>query len=269
LRSWSIDAEDWSHYLADVLLINGIIWEKTTFPFMIGDWWLCYLMVYLLVWSPMHQALYYSTKSVLWTVFTIAYVLAIPSAVLEWYWFGEMAPWVLIQYWPAFVMGQALAAWLVNTCMQQKSTTFPPMYVMRPVHELPLPARFGTTLSLMLFGIIAFSFSPNDKLPLLRKPVAPLLLKGGLLPFLAMMVTGLACEVDPIAKLFARFPFRWTEKLYFTTFILQVPIHNTVKDLTGWEGLSWTFSASLLVASILGHFLFERPWRQLLGLRVK
>jgi len=269
LRYWSIYAEDWAHYMANVLLIQGLIWETEGFPYMLGDWWLSFLMVYLLAWTPMHQVLVNSTNSVLWTLFTLAFAICVPSAILEWYFMGDLGLFVLIQYWPAFVFGQALATWFVRNCMIQKSHTDEPLYAVRPVHEIPTLVRFGVTLSFFVLGIMFFVFGPNDRLPLLRKSISPLLLKGGLLPLLGLMVASLACEVDPISKLFARTPFRWTEKLAFANFILQVPIHNTVKDWTGWNGFTWTFSGCLLLSSILGHVLLERPWRRLLGERVK
>lgn len=269
LRIWSVDAEDWAHYMADVLLINGIIWEEPAFPYLRGEWWLCYLMVYLLAWAPMNHVITNSANSVLWTIFTMAWGLVFPSAILEWYFMEDWAPWVLIQYWPSFVFGQAVATWFTRNCMQQKLAAAERLWVMRPVHEIPLMVRFGATVSLFTLGIMFFIISPYARVPLLRKPIAPLFLKGGLLPVLGLLVAGLACEVDPIAKLFARTPFRWAEKIAFTNFILQVPIHNTVKDWTGWDGLTWTYSACLLVSSILGHFVLEKPWRKLLGIREK
>jgi len=124
-------------------------------------------------------------------------------------------------------------------------------------------------VSFLIFGLAFFSFSPYDNLPLLKKPITPFLIKGGLLPLQGLMIAGLACEVDPMAKLFARKPFRWAEKLALTSFILQVPIHNCVKDLTGWDGLTWTFCGILVAASIAAHVLLERPWRRFLGIRDK
>jgi len=269
LRFWSVYAEDWSHYMANTLLIQGLVWKEESFPYMMGDWWLSYLMVYLLAWAPMHQVLATSTNSVIWTLFTIAFLIAFPSAVLEWYFMTDMGVFSLIQYWPAFVFGQALATWLVNNCMIQKSATVEPLYDLRPVHELPAMVRFGVTLSISGLGVVFCLFGPDDVVPLLNKPLAPMLLKGGLLPLLGLMVASMACEVDPIAKLFARTPFRWTEKLALSNFILQAPVHYTVRDLTGWTGNTWTFSGCLFVSSILGHLFIERPWRRLLGLRDK
>jgi len=268
LRIWSINAEDWTHYMAGLLLIDGVIFEPGTFPFLRGSWWLCFLMVYMVIWFPMYQVLSNSTNSVIWTLFTISTIIVIPSMIMEWY-FMDMAFFAAIQYWPSFVFGQALATWFVRNCMTQKAYTTEQVYVMRPVHELPIQVRFGPTFSFLFLGIVFFCCSPYDKVVLLKKPIAPLLLKGGLLPLQGILIAGLACEVDPVAKLFARKPFRWGDKLALTTFILQTPIHNTIQDWTGWHELTWTFSAALFVASVIGHWLVERPWRSFLGMRQK
>jgi hypothetical protein len=269
LRLWSMEAEDWTHYLASLLLIDGFIFEPDTFPFVRGSWWLCFLMVYLVVWFPLHQVLNNSTNSVIWTLYTIATIIVIPSSILEWYFMKEMSLFTMIQYWPSFVFGQALATWFVRNCMAQKAFTTEQVYVMRPVHEIPVQVRFGPTIGFLFLGIIFFSISPYDKLVLLKRPCAPLFLKGGLLPLMGIMVAGLAAEVDPLAKLFARRPFRWGEKLALTTFILQTPVHNTIQDWTGWDGLTWTFSGSLLLVSIAAYWFVERNYRHFLMLRAK
>lgn len=276
VRLWSGRAEDWSHYMADVLLIHGIMWEEEYFPFLKGDWWLCFLTAYLLIWAPMHQVLVDSTWSVLWTLFYIAWLVALPSAIIEWYFMGRFPFFAMIQFWPSFVFGQGLACWFVKSCMKKIPVAITPgsaktgeVYVMLDVHDIPPPVRFGCTVSFLIFGLAFFSFSPYDNLPLLKKPITPFLIKGGLLPLQGLMIAGLACEVDPMAKLFARKPFRWAEKLALTSFILQVPIHNCVKDLTGWDGLTWTFCGILVAASIAAHVLLERPWRRFLGIRDK
>lgn len=320
VRLSSLEAEDWSQYLADMFLIRGWIWSANDgFPYMIGDWWMCFLMVYLLLFSPMHQVLVSCTNSVLWTMLTVACMCVIPFSLLEWY-CAETSPLMsLVQYWPTFILGQALAVWFVRNCMQQKAVATsslaagwaaqsPPVstissarplgkrfggfgksqpidrgiekqlktwepgavtYVMRPVHEIPAPCRFGVTLSSVVLGLSFFSFSPYDMVPIINKPVLPLLLKGGLAPVQGLLVLGLACECDPMAKVFARKPFRYAERLAFTTFVFQVPIHNAVSDFTGWDGLTWTFTITLAIFSIFAHYYMEQPWRRLLGLKDK
>jgi len=265
-NAWTITAEDWSHYLGKVLLINGVIWPDTSFPYSMVSRWLSYLTVYLLAWSPMQEVLYSCKNSVLWTLFIIACLVVIPSAIMEWYFFADTPLWVLFQYWPSFIFGQALAVWFVRNCMDRAPGSGTPS-VMKPVHEIPVWVRFGPTLAFAVLGTFGFCFSPYDRLPLLRKPVAPLLLKGGLIPLMGVMVAGLACQVDPVARLFARAPFRWAQKLCLMTFLLQAPVHNTIQQWTGWSGLTWTFSTSLLMASILGHTFLEQPWRAVLRKR--
>jgi len=269
LRSFSTDAEDWAHVVGDLLLVQGLVWEESGFPFVVGGWWLSFLMVYLVMWSPLHQVISNSSNSVLWTIFTIAYGLMFPVAIFEWMFAMHSGFWVCVTYWPSFVFGQGLAVWFVRQCMEETRSRSEPGFAMRPAHEIPLAGRLGATLSLLILCVLFFSFSPYDNVPLTSWPLMPLLMHGGLLPLLGMMVVGLAAGVDPIAKLFARAPLRWTEKIAFATFILQVPVHNTVRDLTGWGGLTWTFSASLLAASVLCHALVERPWRQVWGVRAK
>jgi len=268
--SWTITAEDWSHYLSKVLLINGVIWSDTSFPNSVVSRWLSYLMVYLLAWSPMQEVIHSCKNAVLWTLFTIACLAAVPSAMMEWYFFPDAPFWVMLQYWPSFVFGQALAAWFVRNCMNRvPSSGTAPALVMKPVHDIPFWVRCGPTLAFAVLGTFAFCFSPYDRLPLLGKPVTPLLLKGGLIPLMGVMVAGLACQVDPVAKLLARAPFRWAEKLCLMTFLLQAPVHNAIRHWTGWNGLTWTFSTSLLMASILGHTFLEQPWRAALRLPEK
>lgn len=273
----SVDAEDWAHFLGSLLLVDGLIWEEPGFPYLHGCQWLSFLAVYLLLWGPMHQVLVNSTNSVIWTLFTIAFLVVIPSVIMEWYFMGEWTLFVLIQYWPTFIFGQALATWLVRNCMQQRPVgasvasgwVAEDAWVLRPVHEIPNTVRFGATLGMATLGLMYFCFSLKDDVPLFRRPVAPLLLKGCLLPLLGLLTAGLACEVDPVAKLFARAPFRWAGRVTFMTFILQDPVHEAVEAWTGWEGLTWTYSTCLLVTSILGHVLLERPWCWLLGAGVR
>jgi hypothetical protein len=272
-RAWTVNAEEWCHYLGNMVLINGLIWSEPSFPYAMVGQWLSFLAVYLMGWSQMHQVIN-SESYVVWTLFRIACLIAIPSAIMEWYFLADTPLWVLVQYWPSFCFGQALATWFSQKCMRQRTCGPSPgeprrVWAMRPEHEIPLPVRLGPTVSFLVLGVSAFSFSPHDLLPLIKKPVAPLVLKGGLLPLMGIMVAGLACQADPIAKLFARAPFRWAEKVCLMTFILQAPVHYGVQDWTGWGDLTWTFSTSLLLASILGHAFLEQPWRALLGVRAK
>lgn len=276
LKVWSTRAEDWSHYMANVLLIHGVIWDESYFPFMLGDWWLSFLMIYFLTFSPMYGVLSTCANSVLWTMFTLAFVVAVPSAILEWHMFGDFPPFFLLQYWPLFIFGQALAVWFVRTCMQQRaavvakgSSHMTTVWVVRPVHEIPPLVRFGMTLSSLILGIMFFTFSPYDKLPLIRREVLPLMIKGGLAPLQGLMIVGLACEVDPMAKLLARKPFRWADKLVLTTFIFQVPVHNAVKDAFGWEGFTVAFVFALFIFSMLAYATVEMPWRRFLHVRAK
>merc|ERR1740138_1156862 len=60
LQWYSYDAEDWTHYVAGLLLISGLIWTPhnhsnsvgigmaTGWPYFFQDQYLCFLMVYLL-----------------------------------------------------------------------------------------------------------------------------------------------------------------------------------------------------------------------------
>lgn len=274
-RLWSIEAEDWSHYVANMMLINGVMWHRDSFPFVVGDWWLSFLMIYLLTWAPMLQVLSTSSNSVLRILFTIAFVVAIPSAVLEWYCNAGSPLFQLFQYWPSFLFGQALAMWFVRNNLQQKAVahrgpgTVGSVYVLRPVHELPLACRLGATVSLLVLGLFFFSFSPYDRVPFFDKPITPLLLKGGLVPLQGLMIVGLASECDPMAKLFARRPFCYADRLPLTTFIFQVPIHNFIQDLSGLDGMTWAFSITLFLFSILSYELFEKPWRSVMRMREK
>merc|ERR1740138_1332200 len=89
VRSWTITAEDWAHYLGHMLLINGLIWPDSSYPNALVGQWLSFLMVYLALWFPMYQVFNSSTNSVIWTLFTIACLVVIPSAIMEWYFFAD------------------------------------------------------------------------------------------------------------------------------------------------------------------------------------
>lgn len=266
-QAWTITAEDWSEYLAHTMLVSGIIWNEQSFPKSMVGQWLSYLTVYMMAWSPMYQVFYSSTNSVIWTLFTMSCLIAIPSAIMEWFFFADAPQLALLQYWPTFCFGQALATWLVRNCLEQRAPGQP--WVIKPMREISLWVRFGPTLGFTVLGIFAFTFSPYDRVPLLRKPVAPLILKGGLLPLMGIMVAGMAIEVDPIAKLFARAPFRWAEKICLMTFVLQKPVHSTMQSVTGYDGLTWTYVSSLILTAILAHAFLEQPWRAFLGIREK
>lgn len=266
-QAWTITAEDWSEYLAHTMLVSGIIWNEQSFPKSMVGQWLSYLTVYMMAWSPMYQVFYQSTNSVIWTLFTMSCLIVIPSAIMEWFFFADAPQLALLQYWPTFCFGQALATWLVRNCMEQRAPGQP--WVIKPVREISLWVRFGPTLGFLVLGIFAFSFSPYDRIPLLRKPVAPLILKGGLLPLMGIMVAGMAIQVDPISKLFARAPFRWAEKICLMTFVLQKPVYTTMQTVTGYDGLTWTYVSSLVLTAILAHAFLEQPWRAFLRIREK
>jgi len=265
------DAEDWTHLVANVFLVHRGIWLYDYFPFLFGDWWLCYFVMYLLTWAPMHTALHLGKDGVLWTVFTIATVVVFPSVILEWYFMWGIPFFQIIQLWPSFVFGEALAHWFVRHCMQVKE--FPlelagpskSVYVLRPVDDVPLVVRFGVTLSFVVFGLMFFLISPFDKLPVFQQPVQNVFVKGLQLPIQGFMISGFAFEADPIAKLFARRPFRWTGKLALMNYIFHVPVYNSVNQVLGWEGLTWTFSAVLVATTVVAHFALEQPWRKFYG----
>lgn len=276
IQLWSTSAEDWAHYLSDVLLIEGFIWEQASYPYMLGDWWVCYEMVYLLTWYPLYSALYGSHGSFAWTIFTTCTMIVIPSSIMEWYFFGNMALFRMVQYWPSFAFGMALASWFVKNCLKQQVPAASrvaagerPHYVMRPVHELPLLVRFGVTVGIVVLGIVIFSISLQEEVPLFRKPWQPLMLKGLMLPVIGIIIMGLSCEVDPLAKLAVRRPFCWGAKLALPMFVLQVPMHMLLEKLIGLSGMTWMYFGTLLLSSFVVHFAVERPWRQFLGVREK
>lgn len=86
IRSRSAQAEDWADFMANVLLIHGFIWDGTRFPYMLGDWWLSFLALYLIFFSPLYQAIRDAPNSLLWTVFFIAILCAVPIAIFDWIW---------------------------------------------------------------------------------------------------------------------------------------------------------------------------------------
>lgn len=270
LRYFSTAAEDWSHFMSQLLLVHGFMWDHSYFPFYVNDRWLSFLAVYLLTWWPMHCVLADSSSTNIRILFYVAWAVTIPSMILEWWFMHDWSFFNMIQFWPSFVIGQALATWFVKTCMQQKVvnvTAMQSVWILRPVHEIPTIVRFGASIGALFFGILYFAFPPHWEIPGINKPITPLLIKGGLLPLQALMLAGLACEVDPLARVVARRPFRWLGKLSLSMFLLQVPLYGALKDLTGWAGLTWTFWLILLFASGLCHYGYERPWRHFLRAR--
>lgn len=279
IRVATSEAEDWAHFMAHTFTIHGLVWDKESFPFLTGDVWLSWLIAYMLTWAPFHSAMADGTEqakdSFIWTVFYMSFVIAIPSAILEWIWFAGFPLYSMVQLWPSFAFGQALAFWFVKNCMEQRelqvgpsgvAVMTQPVWVRKKVNEIPVLVRFGATISITIFGLMFFTFSPHDIVPLFGKPVLPLIQKGFQLPFQGLMVVGFAAEVDPLAKLFARRPFRFAEKLTLMTFLFQVPIYNTINDWMGWSsGMTWTFVACLVSFTVAAHFLVERPYRQWRG----
>lgn len=275
LRIGSLYAEDLSHFLGHVFLLDGFLWETwvaPTFPYFLGSWWLSFFVAYLAWWSPLHHVLAESSSPQLWTVLVIAFIVFVPSALCEVLFMGEWAPFMIFQYWPSFVGGQALAVWFLRNCMCQAKTgtasstggSGAVVHKMRPSTELPFLVRYGVTITTLILGFCSLSFSLYGKIGFISWKWAPFLLKGGLAPLLYMFVAGLAAEVDPIARLFVRRPFCLTERLSLGTFFLQVPVQNTVVDVAGIEGLSFTFVASLFVTSIAAQYLVDQPWQRFL-----
>merc|ERR1740121_3189115 len=132
-------------------------------------------------WGPMHQVLVNSTNSVIWTLFTISFLIIFPSAIMEWYFLEDWTIFVMVQYWPTFVSGQALAIWFVRNCMicrpaRRVDSVPADIWIVKPAQELPRLLRSGATQSLLVLGLIMLCLSPHDKLPLLGQPVAPLVL---------------------------------------------------------------------------------------------
>lgn len=288
VRLLSNSAEDWSHYLGSMALINGVLWSEEQYPYLNGSWWLCYFMVYLMTWSSTYKVLYdsvypqrgasessYEAKAkILQSILIACWGVCIPFSLLEWHVFKGSVFFALIQYWPSFIFGQALAFWFILRCARPRalvpeSASDDDVFVMVEAREIHALLRFGPTIAYVLLTAVFFSFSPYDNVPAMNQPVTPLVLKGGLLPLFGILVLGLACEADPVARFFARRPFRWLDKVAFATFVLQVPVHKTVEDVYGYTGISWTFSASLFAASVVAHAFIERPWRTYLELRSK
>eukprot|EP00930_Biecheleria_cincta_P003772 TRINITY_DN10468_c0_g3_i1.p1 TRINITY_DN10468_c0_g3~~TRINITY_DN10468_c0_g3_i1.p1 ORF type:complete len:592 (-),score=86.59 TRINITY_DN10468_c0_g3_i1:43-1818(-) len=262
----SYNAEDWSTYMAQLFLIGGAFLEhdQAPYPYLPSSWWFSYLAVYLIAWAPMHFILSTSGNSVVWTMFNMTYIAVFPSVLLEWWFMEDWAPFALIQYLPSFFFGQALAVWQVRNCMQKKlpsSTATKPVHVMLPMQEIPLPVRFGVSFSIIILGCVICLCSCYDRLPVVREYCLAFFLKGGLLPVFGMLIGGLACEADPLAKLMARKPLSRVGCLSLSQYMLALPVHIAVEHWTGSTGLSFAFASTLTAASVVGHFVVERPSR--------
>jgi peptidoglycan/LPS O-acetylase OafA/YrhL len=262
----SYNAEDWSTYMAQLFLIGGAFLEhnQASYPYLPSSWWFSYLAVYLITWAPMHSILSTSGNSVVWTMFNMTFIAVFPSLLLEWCFMEDWAPFLFIQYLPSFFFGQALAVWQVRNCMQKKlpsSNATKPVFVMLPVQEIPLPVRFGVSFSIIILGCLLCLCSCYDRVPVFREYCLSFFLKGGLLPVFGMLIAGLACEADPLAKLVARKPLSRVGCLSLSQYMLALPVHIGVEHWTGNTGLSFAFAFALTAASVVGHFVVERPSR--------
>jgi len=266
---FSYSAWDWSSFTAQIFLVSGAFEEhKVTFPYLPCSWWFSNLAVYTLAWYPMHMVLKGSLNSVIWTMFTVATTVVLPSVLLEYLVMSDVALFQMIQYSPSFFFGQALAIWQVKHCMlMQVQTTSPSgqSLTLQPVAEMPFSARFGVTTGVLILGLVMIFISPFDELPVIRKPCSPIFLKGLLLPVFGLLIVGLCNEADPLARLAARPVMSWAGKLSLSMFLLALPMHLVVRLSFGFDGFSWTFVAILLAASVAGYFLIEVPSRRFAG----
>ncbi|OLQ07116.1 ABC1 family protein C10F6.14c [Symbiodinium microadriaticum] len=130
---FSYSAWDWTSFLAHVFLISGSFQEhrEAAFPYLPCSWWFTCLAAYTLAWLPMHNILRLSSDSVIWTMFVMATAVVIPSVLLEWLFFKDMAIFEMFQYSFAFFYGQALAVWQVNHCMLLQVQTAAPSRQLR------------------------------------------------------------------------------------------------------------------------------------------
>eukprot|EP00435_Cladocopium_sp_Y103_P043967 s643_g12.t1 len=121
---FSYSAWDWSSFTAQFFLISGAFeTRKVTFPYLPCSWWFSLLAVYTLGWYPMHTVLKGSLNSVIWTMFTVATTVVIPSVLLEYLFLSEEPLFQMIQYSPSYFFGQALAIWQVKHCMLMQVQT--------------------------------------------------------------------------------------------------------------------------------------------------
>mmetsp|Transcript_116313 Transcript_116313/g.315817 ORF Transcript_116313/g.315817 Transcript_116313/m.315817 type:complete len:398 (+) Transcript_116313:40-1233(+) len=279
LQMYNYDAEEWTHYVAGLLLISGLIWTPhsssgigvataTGWPYLFQDQYLCFMMVYLLTLPFGIEVLNECSDQHLWFLMGMCVWVTVPTTLMEWYFLSEgFAPFNLMQMFPAFVFGQSLACWFVRNCLTYtRAMTYEP----RPLQDLHWCTRFGVTLGFVVLSVMFFSFSPYDKLPLLEKDTFIPLFKGGLLPLLGMLMVGLAAGCDPLAKLFARRPFRWGSRVTMATFLFQVPAIHAYQEVMGYpDDFSWGACAWLLTVTVSVHYLLERPYRKALGFREK
>uniref|UniRef100_A0A7S1EWB9 Uncharacterized protein n=1 Tax=Noctiluca scintillans TaxID=2966 RepID=A0A7S1EWB9_NOCSC len=272
------DAESWSHFMANSFLVHRLLFSGEHFPFLTQDWPLCFLMVYLLLWLPVHSAFKESTNNMLWSFFSLTVLAVIPIVTLEWYCMVDVPVFILLSFWPGFAFGQALAVWFVKTCMEkqairansaQSRVLFPEVFVLRHAKELPPLVRFGPTLGLFVLGVQAFIYSPNDTVWMFNKSLKPLVTKGLFLPVLGIMIAGFACNADPISKLFSRTPFRWSERLVCATYILSIPVVHAFSAVSAWHGFSFVYFVVLFFSALILHTLLEQPWRAYLGIRAR
>lgn len=269
---FSYSAWDWSSFTAQVFLVSGAFEDHSgaTFPYLPGSWWFSLLAVYTLAWHPMHMILKNSLNSVIWTMFTVATTVVIPSVILEYLFMSDMAIFQLIQYSPSFFFGQALAVWQVNNCMvtpvPSQQSTAPatpgrPLHTLQPVAEMPFSARFGVTTSVLILGMVMIFISPFDEVPIVRKPCAAIFTKGLLLPVFGLLIVGLCNEADPLARLIGRPVFSWAGRLSLSMFLLALPVRIVMKVWLGISSFGLVFLA-LLAASVAGYFLIEVPSRR-------
>eukprot|EP00439_Symbiodinium_sp_Y106_P044382 s2950_g5.t1 len=130
---FSYSAWDWTSFMAHVFLISGSFQEhrEAVFPYLPCSWWFTCLAAYTLAWLPMHNILKLSSDSVIWTMFVMATAVVVPSVLLQWLFFKDMAIFEMIQYSFAFFYGQALAVWQVNHCMLLQVQTAAPSRQLR------------------------------------------------------------------------------------------------------------------------------------------
>jgi len=266
---FSYSAWDWSSFTAQFFLISGAFESrKVTFPYLPCSWWFSLLAVYTLGWYPMHTVLKGSVNSVIWTMFTVATTVVIPSVLLEYLFMSEEPLFQMIQYSPSYFFGQALAVWQVKHCMLmqvqtgQSGSPSRQVLTLQPVGEMPFSARFGVTTSCLIMGLVMIFIAPFDELPVIRKPCASIFTKGLLLPVFGLHIVGLCNEADPLARLAARPVVSWAGKLSLSMFLLALPTHVAVRETLGFDGFTWTFLASLLALSAAGYFLIEVPSRR-------
>mmetsp|Transcript_30025 Transcript_30025/g.69946 ORF Transcript_30025/g.69946 Transcript_30025/m.69946 type:complete len:689 (+) Transcript_30025:198-2264(+) len=272
------DAQSWSHFLSNIFLVHRLAWGEDYFPHYTGDWWLSFFVVYLFTWAPIHQALSESTNSILWTLFAVGWFATVPIAILEWAFMQRFPIFTMIQYWPSFAYGQALAVWFVSNCMQKEvnKSAGPRVlatetYVLKPAADLPVVVRYGPTPIIISMCSFFFLVSPNDTVFWFSVTWEPVFVRGGLLPVFAVLMVGLACRVDPLARLFSRTPFRWFGKLALLNYFVHVPLRRTYARMTGAveEDLSWGYAAILVLTTTVMHYTLEAPWRRLLGVYEK